>query len=176
MGKEQRVWRLYLIESPHLRNSNLKRDNWLFPPSSSKSWLFPPSSSKSYPISFLGNSNELDHLSLLCPSFLNFIPFLCYQNILLNSLTINAYGKTRAVVLKWWGGGLCSPNGTCQCLERVLVVTVQGREVSPTGIWWMAARDVAKHLILHKIASHKTKNNCTSQNSNSTKVEKLWLR
>ena len=55
--------------------------------------LFPPSSPKSYPISFLLNSNQHNHLALRCLSFLNFITFLCYWNILLNSVTVKAYGN-----------------------------------------------------------------------------------
>lgn len=132
-----------------------------------------PSSPKPHPISFLLNSNQINHLAILCCSFLNFIIFFCYQKYSLElSHSFSAYGNIRAVIPNQEGALL--HRDTCQCLERVLVVTDEGREMSVTGIWWMQARDVVKHPSLHQLASHKTKN-CASQNSSCTKVEKAWL-
>lgn len=40
-----------------------------------------------------------------------------------------------------------STEGTCQCLEEFLFVTTWGG--SFTGIWWVEAKDAAKHPAMH---------------------------
>lgn len=61
------------------------------------------------------------------------MPFLCYQHILLNSLSFSAYGKYRAVVLKLEGGfapkghlSMCIESFACENSEEWVSVLAAG--------------------------------------------------